>query len=516
MYVLRANNERLSLANGNLVSARDNYVRATLNFDGVFTQYYYPKNSSGNRKWTAVWSIPENICQSTLVSAGIGACGHNSICILNDDSRPTCQCPRKYSFIDPNDIYGSCKPDFIQGCAEDELTPKKEDLYEIVEMTNADWPLSDYVELKPFNGDACKESCLKDCLCAVAIFRDGTCWKKKLPLSNGRFDNSLNARAFIKVRKDNFSLPIGPNGHIPADKKRKNQDSLIRVGAALLSTSVFVNVLLAAVVCVGFFFIYQKKSTKTFVPPQDIPDSNLRCFAYEELEQATEGFKEEIGRGAFGTVYKGTLQIGSGVVVAVKKLNFVVQETEKEFRNEVNVIGQTHHKNLVRLLGYCDDGQNRLLVYEFLQNGTLANLVFGGIKPSWNQRTGIALGIAKGLLYLHEECCTQIIHCDIKPQNILLDECNNAKISDFGLAKLLMLNQSHTHTDIRGTKGYVAPEWFRNMPITSKVDVYSFGVVLLEIICCRKSVDMEVSEEGKEILTDWAYDCFREGSLDVL
>ncbi|POO01302.1 S-receptor-like serine/threonine-protein kinase [Trema orientale] len=511
LYVLRANKERSSLAGGNSsVSARDNYIRATLNFDGVFTQYYYPKNSSGNGKWAVSWSIPDNICQNTLISAGVGVCGHNTICTLNEDSRPTCQCIKKYSLIDPNDVYGSCKPDFIQGCAEDELTPKQ-DLYEVLEMTNADWPLSDYVELKPFNGDACKQSCLEDCMCAVAIFRDGTCWKKKLPLSNGRFDGSLNSRAFIKLRKDNFSLP---DGHIP-DMKRKNQDSLIRGGAALLGTSVFVNVLLAAAVCVGFFFIYQKK-TKTFAPIRHVPDLNMRCFAYEELDQATDGFKEELGRGAFGVVYKGTLQMGSAVIIAVKKLNFVLPETEKEFRNEVNVIGQTHHKNLVRLLGYCDDGQNRLLVYEYLQNGTLANFVFGDIKPSWNQRTGIALGIAKGLLYLHEECSTLIIHCDIKPQNILLDEYNNAKISDFGLAKLLMMDQSQTHTAIRGTKGYVAPEWFRNMPVTSKVDVYSFGVVLLEIICCRKSVDMEISGEGKEILTDWAYDCFRDGSLDIL
>ncbi|XP_062083915.1 G-type lectin S-receptor-like serine/threonine-protein kinase RLK1 [Humulus lupulus] len=511
LYLLRENNERLSL-DQNTVSSRDNYIRATLNFDGVFTQYYHPKSSNG--KWTVLWSKPDDICQNSLVSAGIGVCGHNSICMLNADSRPTCQCPKKFSFIDPNDTYGSCKPDFIQGCAEDELTPNKEELYEVEELTNADWPLSDYVELKPYNGDACKESCLKDCLCAVAIFRDGTCWKKKLPLSNGRFDSGLNSRAFIKVRKDNVTLPRVPY----AEEKRKNQDTLNRVGAALLGTSVFVNILLAATVCIGFFFINQKKGSKKKVSsPKNIPNLNLRSFAYEELVEATDEFKEELGRGAFGTVYKGALDVDSSVIeIAVKKLNFVVQETEKEFKNEVSVIAQTHHKNLVRLLGYCDDGQNRLLVYEYLQNGTLAKFVFGDSKPSWKQRARIALDIAKGLLYLHEECTSQIIHCDIKPQNILLDDYNSAKISDFGLAKLLMMNQSQTNTAIRGTKGYVAPEWFRSMPITSKVDVYSFGVVLLEIVCCRRNVEMEIGEEGKEILTDWAYECFAEGSLGVL
>ncbi|XP_039052539.1 LOW QUALITY PROTEIN: G-type lectin S-receptor-like serine/threonine-protein kinase LECRK3 [Hibiscus syriacus] len=213
----------------------------------------------------------------------------------------------------------------------------------------------------------------------------------------------------------------------------------------------------------------------------------------------------------------GILRLVTGLQVAVKRLNTLVHgHAEKEFKTEVNVIGQTHHKNLVRLLGFCDEGENRLLVYEYLSNGTLASFLFGGLRPSWIQRTQIAFGIARGLLYLHEECSTQIIHCDIKPQNILLDEYYNARISDFGLAKLLMLNQSQTNTYIRGTKGYVAPEWFRNLPISVKVDVYSFGVLLLELTCCRKSVDMESSSEERAILTDWAYDCYLEETLDLL
>ncbi|XP_030505563.2 G-type lectin S-receptor-like serine/threonine-protein kinase RLK1 [Cannabis sativa] len=519
LYLLRVNNRRLNVGSENLVSvsATDNYIRVTLEFDGVFTKYYLPKRSNRDGKWTVLWSIPENICHDSILPSGDGVCGHNSICTLNEDSRPTCQCPKKYSFVDPNDEYGSCKPDFIQGCAEDELThklnPNIEDLYDVEELPNVDWPLSAYVALRPINGDDCKDSCLKDCLCAVSIFREGSCWKKKLPLSNGMFDASLNSRAFIKILKDNITLDGIP---YVEEEKRKKQDKLIRVGAALLGTSVLV---LAATVCVGFFFIRKKKSSrsKKISSPKNIPDFNLRSFTYEELEKATNEFRDELGRGAFGTVYKGILDMDSSVIViAVKKLNFLVAETEKEFKNEVNVIAQTHHKNLVRLLGYCNDGQNRLLVYEYLQNGTLAKFAFGDLKPNWKQRVGIALDIAKGLLYLHEECNTQIIHCDIKPQNILLDEYNNAKISDFGLAKPLMMNQSQTNTAIRGTKGYVAPEWFRSMPITSKVDVYSFGVVLLEIVCCRKNVDMEIGEEGKEILTDWAYDCFTEGSLDML
>ncbi|WOG82211.1 hypothetical protein DCAR_0101373 [Daucus carota subsp. sativus] len=133
---------------------------------------------------------------------------------------------------------------------------------------------------------------------------------------------------------------------------------------------------------------------------------------------------------------------------------------EKEFQNEMKVIGRTHHRNLVRLLGYCHDGPKKLLVYEYMVNGSLADNLFDPQNPPrWDERIRIALEIARGILYLHEECETQIIHCDIKPQNILIDEYMSAKISDFGLAKLLKADQTNTNTGIRGTRGYVAPEW---------------------------------------------------------
>ena len=167
--------------------------------------------------------------------------------------------------------------------------------------------------------------------------------------------------------------------------------------------------------------------------------------------------------------------------MTLKKLNNGAQEKEMEFKVKVEIIGKTHHKNLVRLLGFCDEDVQRLLVYKFLTNGTLASFLFGDLKPNWKVRIKIAFGIARGLLYLHE-CIIEIIHCDIKPQNILLDEYYNTEISDFGLAKLLRMDQGQTQTTIIETKGYVTPKWFINKPITAKVDVYSFGVILLEII----------------------------------
>ena len=146
----------------------------------------------------------------------------------------------------------------------------------------------------------------------------------------------------------------------------------------------------------------------------------------------------------------------------MKKLEKVIEQGEREFLTEVRVIGQTNHKNLVKLLTFCDEQSHRLLVYELMKNGTLSGFLFGeGEKQCWDHRAQIVLAIAQGLSYLHEECENQIIHCDIKPQNVLLDSQLNAKIADFGLAKLLMKDQTRTRTNVMGTMGYMAPEWLK-------------------------------------------------------
>ncbi|XP_047953011.1 G-type lectin S-receptor-like serine/threonine-protein kinase LECRK2, partial [Salvia hispanica] len=189
---------------------------------------------------------------------------------------------------------------------------------------------------------------------------------------------------------------------------------------------------------------------------------------------------------------------------------------EMEFQTELKTIGKMYHRNLVRLLGYCFDGDNKLLVFEYMSNGSLADILFNQEnRLSWEERIEIARDISRGILYLHHECETQIIHCDIKPQNILMDNKWCAKISDFGLAKLLKQDQTNTYTEIRGTKGYVAPEWYQKQAITVKADVYSFGVMLLEIICCRKCVDWSMSEE-EAILEEWVYDCYVTGKIGNL
>ncbi|XP_042513927.1 G-type lectin S-receptor-like serine/threonine-protein kinase LECRK2 [Macadamia integrifolia] len=506
-------------------STKTHYHRATIDFNGVFTQYARPKSSlssNGDESWSIIGSIPDDICSFNSQDVGEGICGYNSICKIVQ-SRPVCECPTQYSLVDPNNILSGCKHDFIlQVCYENGSGSQTEILYRMAELLDTDWPNSStYQKREPYTEADCQNSCLYDCQCAIATFNDGHCWKKSLPVRNGNQNSDVAVKAFLKVSAGNSTQrnphpPSVPEDYNPGSNpngKEKAQGLFSVVAALLLGGSLFFNLIFLAAIFMGVL-MYHKKPKEKVQKPISL-ETNLHSFTYKDLEEATDRFKEELGRGAFGVVYKGVLGLESKLV-AVKKLDKVQQEGDKEFKTELSVIGQTHHKNLVKLVGFCEEGQHRLLVYEFMSNGSLASFLFGSSRPDWNQRTQIAFGIARGLMYLHEECSIPIIHCDIKPQNILLDDCYTARISDFGLAKLLMTDQSRTNTAIRGTKGYVASEWFRNMPITVKVDVYSFGVMLMEIICCRKNVEQEMDGDERVILTDWAYDCYRERRLDAL
>ncbi|XP_059078211.1 G-type lectin S-receptor-like serine/threonine-protein kinase At2g19130 [Cryptomeria japonica] len=239
----------------------------------------------------------------------------------------------------------------------------------------------------------------------------------------------------------------------------------------------------------------------------DSPNSFLRVFSYKELKIATKNFRLKLGSGGFGSVFKGSLT--DGTLVAVKRLEGSRRE-EKEFRAEISSLGNIQHKNLVRLRGFCAEGLERLLVYEYMPNGSLNSLLFSGNSESklkvldWKTRFEIVLGTAKGLLYLHEECRECIIHNDVKPENILLDSEFSPKLADFGLAKLLDRDFSRFLTTVRGTRGYIAPEWFFGLPITPKVDVYSFGMTLLEIISGRRNEDLRLQESNKLYFPWWA------------
>ncbi|KAF6994201.1 hypothetical protein CFC21_010956 [Triticum aestivum] len=228
-------------------------------------------------------------------------------------------------------------------------------------------------------------------------------------------------------------------------------------------------------------------------------------FTYDELVRATDGFSDAnlLGQGGFGYVHKGVLP--NGKEIAVKQLKLGSGQGEREFQAEVEIISRVHHKHLVSLVGYCISGGKRLLVYEFVTNNTLEFHLHGEGRPTleWPIRLRIALGAAKGLAYIHEDCHPKIIHRDIKSSNILLDFKFEAKVADFGLAKFTSDNSTHVSTRVMGTFGYLAPEYASSGKLTEKSDVFSFGVMLLELITGRRPVD-STQTYMDDSLVDWA------------
>ncbi|KAF8709931.1 hypothetical protein HU200_029650 [Digitaria exilis] len=230
-------------------------------------------------------------------------------------------------------------------------------------------------------------------------------------------------------------------------------------------------------------------------------------FTYEQLAAATGNFSPAnlIGQGGFGYVHKGVLP--GGRAVAVKQLKHGSGQGEREFQAEVDIISRVHHRHLVSLVGYCIAGARRVLVYEFVPNKTLEFHLHGKGQPvmEWSTRLRIALGAAKGLAYLHEDCHPRIIHRDIKSANILLDNNFEAMVADFGLAKLTSDNNTHVSTRVMGTFGYLAPEYASSGKLTEKSDVFSYGVMLLELLTGRRPVDTGTATSFLEdSLVDWA------------
>ncbi|KAJ0522949.1 putative protein kinase RLK-Pelle-RLCK-V family [Helianthus annuus] len=231
-----------------------------------------------------------------------------------------------------------------------------------------------------------------------------------------------------------------------------------------------------------------------------------RWFSLSELETATNRFSEEnvIGEGGYGVVYRGVLH--DGLSVAVKNLLDNRGQAEKEFKVEVEAIGKVRHKNLVGLIGFCAEGSKRMLVYEYIDNGNLEQWLHGDVGPTsaltWDIRMKIAVGTAKGLAYLHEGLEPKVVHRDIKSSNILLDTKWNAKVADFGLAKLLESEKTFVTTRVMGTFGYVSPDYASTGMLNEGSDVYSFGVLLMEIVTGRSPVDYS-RPPGEMNLVDW-------------
>ncbi|XWS31296.1 hypothetical protein CRYUN_Cryun23aG0064900 [Craigia yunnanensis] len=259
--------------------------------------------------------------------------------------------------------------------------------------------------------------------------------------------------------------------------------------------------------------------TKNADGPKDSGSNNIaaQTFTFRELATATKNFRQEclIGEGGFGRVYKGKLD-KTGQVVAVKQLDRNGLQGNREFLVEVLMLSLLHHPNLVNLTGYCADGDQRLLVYEYMPLGSLEDHLLDLTpeqKPlDWYARMKIALGAAKGLEYLHDKANPPVIYRDLKPSNILLNKEYNAKLSDFGLAKLGPVgDKTHVSSRVMGTYGYCAPEYQRTGQLTVKSDVYSFGVVLLELITGRRAIDTTRSNKEQNLVA-WAQPVFKEPS----
>ncbi|XP_031481700.1 serine/threonine-protein kinase-like protein CR4 [Nymphaea colorata] len=265
---------------------------------------------------------------------------------------------------------------------------------------------------------------------------------------------------------------------------------------------------------------FRKNIVKVKPDLEELKIRRAQQFGYEELEKATDGFSDEsqVGRGSFSCVFKGVLK--DGTVVAVKRAIMAsdLKKNSKEFHTELDLLSRLNHAHLLNLLGYCEEGGERLLVYEFMAHGSLHELLHGkkkGKEPlDWIRRVTIAVQAARGIEYLHGYACPPVIHRDIKSSNILIDEEWNARVADFGLSLLGPTDSSSALSELpAGTLGYLDPEYYRLHYLTTKSDVYSFGVLLLEILSGRKAIDMQF-EEGN--IVEWAVPLIKDGNLEAI
>ncbi|KAI4389304.1 hypothetical protein MLD38_001541 [Melastoma candidum] len=254
----------------------------------------------------------------------------------------------------------------------------------------------------------------------------------------------------------------------------------------------------------------------------EIAAREQKRFPFDVLVAATRDFSpaHKLGQGGFGPVYRGRLEDGRDV--AVKRLSQTSNQGKKEFTNEARLLARVQHRNVVNLVGYCAHGSEKLLVYEYIPNESLDKILFrsdGGRRAEfdWKKRYDVILGVARGLLYLHEDSHDCIIHRDIKAGNVLLDDKWIPKIADFGMARLFPEDQGQVQTRIAGTNGYMAPEYAMHGRLTKAADVFSFGVLVLEIVAGRRNHARSGDASEAPILLDWAYKMHKKGkSLEIV
>ncbi|GLJ37113.1 hypothetical protein SUGI_0752520 [Cryptomeria japonica] len=443
-----------------------------------------------NGEWNVVWSAPRDQCNVYDMCGAYGTCTSLNI--------QFCNCLSGFSPKDNRAWYS--QEWWASGCVR--RTPLNCSTDGFMQLTDKSFPDNAIASMQTTHATVkdCAGACLSNCSCTAYAITNSTppaCQLWFGDLLNVR--NSANARPlFIRMAASELS---------EGGKSKAKRTAILAISISLAVAAA------AAAAAVGL----RRWRSGQKGGDQDVPAS-LRIFSYKELQVATKNFKakHKLGKGAFGVVYKGTLP--DNTLVAVKKLQGS-GHAEKQFRAEISTLGNIQHVNLVRLRGFCSQGSQRLLVYDYMPNGSLNSFLSQKSAAQahkvldWKTRFQIALGCARGLFYLHEECRDRIIHCDIKPENILLDADFCPKVADFGLAKLVGRDFSRVLTTTRGTRGYLAPEWISGLPITPKADVYSFGMTLLEIISGRRNIDLDMQESSKYYFPTWAANQIHEGNV---
>nr|XP_018633388.1 putative receptor-like protein kinase At4g00960 isoform X4 [Nicotiana tomentosiformis] len=328
-----------------------------------------------------------------------------------------------------------------------------------------------------------------------------------------RFFNEVPFEALPPAGNDDKTVPIGKDdGTAPTGKDDKTARTVIIIVVPIVTVVILI-------VCVSVIFTKMRKRKLVneiqSIRGDDISTAESLQYDFSTIRVATDNFSNanKLGQGGFGPVYKGKLP--NGEEVAVKRLSADSGQGDLEFKNEVLLVARLQHRNLVRLLGFCLDGTERLLVYEFVPNASLDHFLFDSVKRrqlDWERRSRIIGGVARGILYLHEDSRLRIIHRDLKASNVLLDADMNPKISDFGMARLFTLDETQGNTSrIVGTYGYMAPEYAMHGQFSVKSDVFSFGVLVLEILSGQRNTCFRNGESVEDLLS-YAWSNWREGT----
>ncbi|EEF52338.1 serine-threonine protein kinase, plant-type, putative [Ricinus communis] len=475
--------------------------RLTLDFDGNLRLY---SREEQNDYWVVSWQLTSQPCTVH------GVCGPNSVCTYDPYSGRRCSCIPGFKKKNQTDWSMGCIREFGLSCASNAAT--------FLKLRHVEFYGYDFGFFPNTTLDKCKEKCLQRCDCKGFQFKFikhdhpsdiPYCFPKTL-LLNGQRAPNFEGDLYLKVPKNN-QLSFS---NWPADDENSwncSHNATILPRKYVTSRGIWsLRFLLWFVTGVGLFeilsiilvliFLLRNHESTGTTQGYLQAATGFKRFTYAELKKATRNFKEEIGRGAGGIVYRGKLS--DDRVAAIKLLN-EARQGEAEFLAEVSTIGKLNHMYLIDMWGYCTDKNHRLLVYEYMEHGSLAeNLSSKSL--DWKQMFEIAVGTARGLAYLHEECLEWVLHCDVKPQNILLDSDYRPKVSDFGLSRLVsrVNSENSGFSKLRGTRGYMAPEWVFNLPITSKVDVYSYGIVVLQMVT-GKSPAMDVENVEDKRLVAW-------------